>query len=381
MKPRLSFALIWRKIKVWLTPPRALRITRAGWQFLGLTLVVGFAAVNTGNNLLYLIFGLMLSLITISGVLSELMLRKVRLARVFPAHLFAQQPFHVTVSVTNTKRLISSMSLIIQDFSVPSAIQRRYILKIPARATETSIYPLTMPRRGKHRPGKIQLATHYPFGFFRKSATFVETDAELLIYPHVEPLRPADVLGFATVSGEVESRVKGSGGEVYGLRDYIPGDQTRRIHWKSTAKLAKLMSKDVHADQQKKMVIVLDVTPPSPRPTGFDAEVERAISLAASYCLHFIEQQFQLQVLTPQEITPFGSGQQHLLRLLRLLALLDAENKAKQSQFIQAVRTLQRQRDALKFLIAVNAPDNYATNNFTHQILLGAQPKTVSNYQ
>ena len=55
----------------WLRPPRTLRPTRAGWSFFALCFGVGFAALNTGNNLLYLVMALMLAFLVLSGVLSE----------------------------------------------------------------------------------------------------------------------------------------------------------------------------------------------------------------------------------------------------------------------------------------------------------------------
>ncbi|MEQ9319041.1 MAG: hypothetical protein RIF41_07760, partial [Polyangiaceae bacterium] len=65
--------------------PRKLKFTREGKYFLGITLGVGFAAINTGNNLLYLLLGMMLSLIIVSGVMSELSLRTLTVKRRLPA--------------------------------------------------------------------------------------------------------------------------------------------------------------------------------------------------------------------------------------------------------------------------------------------------------
>jgi uncharacterized protein (DUF58 family) len=57
---------------------RKFRLTREGRVFLFVTIGVGFAAVNTANNLLYLVLGLLLSLLLVSGVLSDLALWKLR---------------------------------------------------------------------------------------------------------------------------------------------------------------------------------------------------------------------------------------------------------------------------------------------------------------
>lgn len=147
----MTLQKILRYLQKWLRPPRSLRITKAGWKFLGLTTVVGLAAVNTGNNLLYLVFGGMLSFITASGVLSELMLRKIRLERSFPRHIFAQQATLVNATVANRKKHVPSFSLLLEDFTQEGHTeQRRYLLKISAHSTETISYPVTFRQRGLH---------------------------------------------------------------------------------------------------------------------------------------------------------------------------------------------------------------------------------------
>src|SRR5260370_28177507 len=87
-----------------LKPPRRLEFTREGKYFVGITLGVGFAAINTGNNLLYLLLGMMLSLIIASGVLSEMSLRGLSVAREPPARPHPGKPFLMRVSLQNHQR-------------------------------------------------------------------------------------------------------------------------------------------------------------------------------------------------------------------------------------------------------------------------------------
>ena len=65
----------------------------AGIDFLAGGMAVGLAAINTGNNLLFLIFGFMLSLIVLSGILSEIVLRRVKVSRRLPRRAFAGTTF------------------------------------------------------------------------------------------------------------------------------------------------------------------------------------------------------------------------------------------------------------------------------------------------
>jgi uncharacterized protein (DUF58 family) len=321
-----------------------LRITKTGWKFIGMTLVVGFAAVNTANNLLYLVFGLMLSFIAASGILSESMLRKVSLERTFPRHVFAGQPAPVTITVTNRKRLISSFALIIEDASTGTSSENRaYVLKVAARDSVAVTYPMTFTRRGLHRPGAIRISTRYPFGLFHKTATFVESDDMLLVYPHIQPLSLSNIpQGVANV-GDTVAPVKGSGLDLHGIREYMTGDSSGRIHWKSSAKLAKLMTKEFHDDQRKRIAVVLDVTLPGRTlPAAFLQNVEQAVSMAASYALLLIQQHFQVQLVTPESRSAFADGQHHLYTLLRTLALFQPKNGQSNQNIMRAIRNLKK---------------------------------------
>src|SRR2546426_12793719 len=74
----------------WFYRYRSLRLTPERVRFLLLTLAVGVAALNTGNNLLYLLLAMMLSLIVMSGILSEQCLRHLVIRRRIPEHVFAK---------------------------------------------------------------------------------------------------------------------------------------------------------------------------------------------------------------------------------------------------------------------------------------------------
>ena len=79
---------------------RKFRLSREGRVFLFVTIGVGFAAVNTANNLLYLLLGLLLSLLLVSGVLSDLALWKLKMRRRVPARLFAGAKTIIEVAAT-----------------------------------------------------------------------------------------------------------------------------------------------------------------------------------------------------------------------------------------------------------------------------------------
>ena len=95
--------------------PRTLSFTKEGKKFIAILFLIGIAAINTGNNLLYLIVAMMLSIIVISGILSESTLRGIEVVRVMPGHIFAGRPAMVTWAISNKKRVFPSFSIIIDE--------------------------------------------------------------------------------------------------------------------------------------------------------------------------------------------------------------------------------------------------------------------------
>src|SRR6478735_6725178 len=103
------------RVRRWLRPPRALKTTREGKYFIGITIGVGFAAINTGNNLLYLLLGMMLSLIVASGILSEMSLRALGVTRQPPQRIYAKTPFLMGIGLRNAKARAPSFSIEVED--------------------------------------------------------------------------------------------------------------------------------------------------------------------------------------------------------------------------------------------------------------------------
>ena len=154
--------------RLWWRMMRMQRVTREGWFYVGFTLVVGAAAINTGNNLLYLILGLQLSLILLSALLSESVLRGIELSRELPGNAAALKPFRVGLRIVNHKRRFASYSLVVQELDGPVAGIRSFAARIPARGDIRLAYEAVLPRRGETAFGVLRLTTRFPFGLFRE---------------------------------------------------------------------------------------------------------------------------------------------------------------------------------------------------------------------
>src|SRR3954451_5659740 len=111
----------WRRLR----PPRRLSFTREGRIIVILSVGVGFAAINTGNNLLYLLLGWLLSFIIASGILSELTLRALSVERRPPPRIFAGEPFLMEVHIKNAKPNRASYSIEVEDLQGKTPLDKR----------------------------------------------------------------------------------------------------------------------------------------------------------------------------------------------------------------------------------------------------------------
>src|SRR3954470_2790126 len=178
----------WRRLR----PPRRLSFTREGRLIVVLAVGVGFAAINTGNNLLYLLLGWLLSFIIASGLLSEMTLKRLLVERRPPPRVFAGEPFLMEVAITNEKPRRASFSIEVEDLVGTTPLDKRcYFLKIPAAKSQRTSYRHTFARRGLYTLTGYRVATKFPFALFRKSRD-VDAPIDLLVYPaRVRVPRPA----------------------------------------------------------------------------------------------------------------------------------------------------------------------------------------------
>src|SRR5512134_2899841 len=103
----------------WWRRTKAIRPTRDGWWCLFAALGLGVAAVNTGNNLAYLLCSLLLALIIVSGMLSDLTVRGLQVTAVLPDAIHATQPALITIALANRKRRLASYSVALEGLDRP----------------------------------------------------------------------------------------------------------------------------------------------------------------------------------------------------------------------------------------------------------------------
>jgi uncharacterized protein (DUF58 family) len=320
-------------LRRWFRPPRRFRLTREGKWFIGATLVLGFAAVNGGINLLFLIFGMLLCLLLANGVLSEASLRRLVVTRRLPGAIHAGAPFLVGIAVRNAKKRIPTFSLEVEDMAASKPVDRRcFYLKVPAGREQETAYRRTLPRRGIHRLSGLRLSTRFPFGLLRRSMD-LDVPAELLVYPALVPVTDALLASGLAEMNDRQSTTRTRRGEFESLREFRPGDDPRDIHWRTSARRGRRFVRQFEGNTGRLVVVALDDARPKQPAPGGDAAApfEAAVSLAASAALVLLRQGYQVGLATGSGFVAPGAGSiqaSHILRSLALVEMRPAEDAA-----------------------------------------------------
>ena len=304
-------------------------VTKAGVVYVLVTLVIGIAALNTGNNLLYIVVAAMLAAILVSGVVSALVLRGLKLEVRLPEHVFAGRSVIGQIVLRNPRRFLPSFSirviparkekenkvrkqwrwerttfvfplnrapqnqwLRVRDWRVrrvevappaPGIFEgMAYFPYLPPNAELRADLQLCFEKRGRYCESSFGVATRFPFAFLTKTRD-VDLQREILVYPPVdEPDEAFEILPL--VRGEWESFVRGRGSDLYRIREYMPEDSARHVDWKATAKSGSLKVREFSREDERKLCIVFD-NPAAGMVSG--QAYERAVNLAASLAWHF----------------------------------------------------------------------------------------------
>jgi uncharacterized protein (DUF58 family) len=315
----------------WLVYQLDYRLTREGIIYLATVLVLVVAAVNTGNNLLFMVLACLLAGILISGVLSRSVLSGVEMKFELPEHIFAQQPIVATVEVSNGKQLWPSISLrVVGDAGkTPAQILTRpvYFPFIPRQGSARQKVELVFAQRGVYRQDAFAIRTKFPFGFVEKTRR-IASEMELVVYPHVEPAEQFYEI-LPLLSGEMESHFRGRGHDLYAIRNYQATDGARFVDWKASARTGALKVREFAREDERRVLLILDPYIGPPRP-GLDAaqlaaHFERAVSLAACIAWHFHEINAVLQFCTDRISTPMAAAGEIVYDVLRELAFVESD--------------------------------------------------------
>jgi uncharacterized protein (DUF58 family) len=376
-------------------------VTREGLFYLGIALLIGVAALNTGNNLLFIVVAAMLAGISVSGVASAVDLLGLNLDVILPAHIFAKQSVIARVNLRkaalfpsfslsvvppkakDARRLVWTRSKFgfppnvprqeqwfqLPDMSVKIIDQPRakdaifqgsvYFPFIGRRGMAHADVELNFPRRGQYVQDGFGISTRFPFSFLRKTRR-VRMTREVVVYPSVEETDELMQV-LPMISGEFESFVQGRGYDLYRIREHLPGDSARNVDWKATAKSGTLKVREFTREDERKLRIVFD----NPEPGTVPAEAyENAVALAASLSWHFAELNTQLFYTAPEY-----HGSREVTDFLHYLALVQPQ--ASSRSVLETLSTI----DEYKIVLTARARGSIPTQLWASSYILyiGAQ--------
>ncbi|HEY4425360.1 MAG TPA: DUF58 domain-containing protein [Pyrinomonadaceae bacterium] len=312
--------------------------TSGGGVFLVIIIVVGFAAWNTGNNLLFLVFSLLCSTLFVGWIHAGTSLRDLTVSARFPDHIFAAEAAPVIVTLRNTKRLLPSFSILVEARGPVNEVdpkrRRRHLKRllayfsyVPHRAAAEQRVEQLFPTRGHVLIDGFELSTRFPFGFFRRRRRLRARNVDIIVYPKPEVI--SDELHLLPMyAGRMPAMRRGAGHDLFSMRDYQPQDDLRHIDWKATARSRRLTVREFTSEDERRITIVLDTRLSHGAGNDLPERFERGVVQAASLIKHFIEERAEVRLVLGDDVGPFGSGTEQLYRCLRRLALVIPSDSA-----------------------------------------------------
>jgi uncharacterized protein (DUF58 family) len=291
------------------------RLTRIGTTFVIFTVVIGFAAINTGNNALYIGLSLMLGCLLLSGIASKGGLKHLVVEFDGVDEAWAMRPAHGRLRIRNRSRIWNVRDVIVtsEELAAPLCIS------IIQRGEEIVVHAMfSFRRRGLTQLTRVDLYTRYPFGFFLKKRR-PRLTGDVIVFPR---LLGDDVPRdrFRPTQGELQSANRiGGGTDIHSFRDYVRGDSLRRVHWKKSASLGRWIIKQTEVEMGHSVHIVVD--PYLPWAVS-EESFEQMISEAATFLDDALKSGLEVAFSIPH--VTLHSDRDGAVSMFRALALLEA---------------------------------------------------------
>lgn len=272
-----------------------------------MTLLLGFSAVNTGNNLLFLVVSGLLAFMSVTGVAGMSNIKGLVPVLLPPDEIFAGIAAPFRLRLRNGKRFLPSFLIRVECQSGQSQV----FSVIDKRSYRDGNVMLTFSQRGRIPVGRVTVSSSYPVGFFTRYWTF-EIDTNLTVFPH--PLisgYPASV-DQAQRAGSGLLRERGLDGELERIDLYTGAEPLRMIHWKLSARSADFLVKGFGRQSSTPLAIDIEAMP--------GRGMEERLSRAAWLVRRWVRER-PVGLVLGDRVIPAGCGRQHGQKLLAELAV------------------------------------------------------------
>lgn len=270
-------------------------------------MLLGFSAVNTGNNLLFLVVSGLLAFMSVTGLAGMFNIKGLAPELIPPDEVFAGTAAPFRLRVRNRKRYFPS-------FLIRLECQSGQVVTfpvIPQQGSSEGSVMLTFNQRGHVPAGRLTISSPYPVGFFRRYWTF-ETDTLLTVYPGLLAAAYPFAGEVAPRTGLVRRRERGIDGELERIDPYTGAEPLRMIHWKLSARSPTFLVKGFGRQSAAPLLI---------EPARLPGQgLEERLSRAAWLVRRWVRER-PVGLVLDGRVIPAGCGKQHGRTLLAELAL------------------------------------------------------------
>ncbi|MBB3040340.1 DUF58 domain-containing protein [Nocardioides soli] len=241
---------------------------------------------------------LALTLITVL-VLARNRYRLTLVRNVTPQLVAAGQPARVTLTLANDGLAPNGVLLLEDQVPYVLGTRPRFVLEGISQGWRHSVsYQVRSDVRGRFEIGPMSVRVSDPFGLVELGRTF-RTTVPLIVTPRTVPLPQIPLGGAWTGSGDNRPRAFAIGSaEDVTVREYRRGDDLRRVHWRSSARVGQLMVRREEQPWQSRATLFLDNRVTAHRGQGIASSLEAAVSVAASVAVHLTHRGFAVRLVT-----------------------------------------------------------------------------------
>ncbi len=306
-----------------------------GWamgMLLLMVIVMGAMAFVTQFGLLFWGASLAVSVFFISIVYPGWIIHSLKVTKTVPDTGIVAQGMSITYTIRNTRKHFSSYSIRMVELFGEGQVAdtpRVYIPSIGPGKTCTFQVLVTPVKRGQLMCLGTRLASKYPFGLLARFRTVVDK-RPVTIYPAlgnlVAHMLPASRQNDFQL-GLTQPKYRGSSEEFYALREYRPGDNPRLIHWKRSARVGRLIVREMSQYAPHRLTVILDTFLPENNPSN-SVLFEHMVSFTATLLCHSLERGFRAGLVcsgVPPYMVPPLAGREAQHRILRTLSLVESQ--------------------------------------------------------
>jgi uncharacterized protein (DUF58 family) len=326
-------------------------LTRRGWL-----VAAGAGAMVVAGRLLGILEFYVLAAASVAltiGALAKVRLTSVRLRanrRLHPTRVFAGTDSRVELELENIGSRATPV-LTVRDPFDRGRRQARFLLgPLRPRGSSRAAYRLPTERRGVFEIGPLEVTNQDPFGL-ASTRQVIAAATELTVYPPLDAIVPLpQTQGHDPLAGSDHPTALGVAGEdFYALRAYEMGDDLRRVHWPSTARVDELMIRQHEMPWQGRATVLLDTRSRA----HHDESLELAVRAAASIVHACWRRGALVRLVTTDGVdSSFAAGQPHFEAIMERLAMV---RRARSDRFAGVLGGLRQAGNAGAMVAVVTA--------------------------